>query len=175
VRNNTKRNSSRIESPGKNLIDLLVNIEKKDKLNSPRYVENRRRFLKCISVKDETTDSSSDSIISSDDEETVEEIEVLHICSYQKQNQNRSLTKVLNQNNYKNINELEQLPVKVSGDLVKNSVSRKKSIDSVAIESTTMHPILKSHLLNTNAILLSNESNELVNREISSFTDHIPS
>jgi hypothetical protein len=67
-------------------------------------------------IKDETTDSSSDSIISSDDEETVEEIEVLHICSYQKQNQNRSLTKVLNQNNYKNINELEQLPVNVSGD-----------------------------------------------------------
>jgi hypothetical protein len=92
-------------------------------------------------IKDETTDSSSDSIISSDDEETVEEIEVLHICSYQKQNQNRSLTKVLNQNNYKNINELEQLPVNVSGDLVKNSVFRKISIDSVAIESTKMHPI----------------------------------
>ncbi len=141
MRNNIKRNSSRIESPGKHLIDLLVNIEKKDKLNSPRYVENQRRFLKCISVKDETTDSSSDSIISSDDEETVEEIMVLHICSYQKQNQNRSLTKVLNQNYYKNINELEQLPVNVSGDLVKNSVFRKISIDSVAIESTKMHPI----------------------------------
>ena len=175
VRNNLKSNSSRIESPGKHLIDLLVNIEKKDKPNSPRYVKSRRRFLKCISAKDETTDSSSDSIISSDDEETVEEIEVLPICSYQKQNQNRTLTKVSNQNNNENINKLEKLPVNVSGDTGKNSVFRKKSIDSVAIESTTMHPILKSHLLNTNAILLSNESNELVNREISSFTDHIPS
>ena len=52
VRNNLKSNSSRIESPGKHLIDLLVNIEKKDKPNSPRYVKNRRRFLKCLSQKD---------------------------------------------------------------------------------------------------------------------------
>jgi hypothetical protein len=175
VRNNLKSNLSRIESPGKHLIDLLVNIEKKDKPNSPRYVKNQRRFIKCISAKDETTDSSSDSIISSDDEETVEEIEVLPICSYQKQNQNRTLTKVSNQNKNENINKLEKLPVNVSGDTVKNSVFRKKSIDSVAVVSTTMHPILKSHLVNTNTILLSNESNESVNREISSFTDHIPS
>jgi hypothetical protein len=82
-------------------------------LTSMDLLRGLSRLKNCISAKDETTDSSSDSIFSSYDEETVVEKEVIPNCSYQKQNQNRFLTEVPNQKNKKNSNKLEKFTFQV--------------------------------------------------------------
>ena len=56
-----------VSSPAKYLNQILVNIDKKEISNKPRYVRNKRNYFKAFKNKEKYPTSFSDSEISSDD------------------------------------------------------------------------------------------------------------
>jgi hypothetical protein len=157
VKNNLKNGLAKIESPAKHLINLLVNIDNKDKPNKPRYVKHRRRFLKLATPKVKTIDSSSDSILSSDGETTeIETCEKDFEIFQLKKTEKQDLTKVVNRSK-NSVKIMEKLETKDLNKPANNSVLTK--ILNAPIESAKVNI---EYLNNT------------IETVIPTFNDHIP-